>query len=43
MFRHVFLYKMAPDANPQLTVDILNALPETVSGVLNWTLGVTLT
>jgi hypothetical protein len=39
MFRHVFLYKMAPDADPQATIDILNDLPAKVPGILNWTLG----
>ena len=39
MFRHVFLYKMAPEADPQLIIDILNALPAKVPGILNWTLG----
>jgi hypothetical protein len=39
MFRHVFLYKVAPGADPQTTVDILQALPAKVPGIRNWTLG----
>jgi len=39
MFRHVFLYKLAHEADPQLIIDILNALPAKVPGILNWTLG----
>jgi hypothetical protein len=39
MFRHVFLYKVAPGVDLQTTVDILKALPEKVPGIRNWTLG----
>lgn len=39
MFRHVFLYKMVPEADPQAAIDILNALPAKVPGIINWTLG----
>lgn len=39
MIRHVFLYKLAPGADAQQTVDILNALPDKVPGIRGWTLG----
>jgi hypothetical protein len=39
MFRHVFLYKLAPGADPKMTVEILNALPAKVPGIRAWTLG----
>lgn len=39
MFRHVFLYKVAPGTNPETIVEMLNALPAKVPGIRTWTLG----
>lgn len=39
MVRHVFLYKVAPSANPAKIVEILNSLPNKVPGIRTWTLG----
>ena len=39
MVRHVFLWKVAPGANPDEVIEILNALPENVPGVRSWSLG----
>ena len=39
MVRHVFLYKVAPGADPQTVTEILNTLPKKVAGIRTWTLG----
>jgi hypothetical protein len=39
MIRHVFLYKVAPSADPKEIVRILNELPGNVPGIRSWTLG----
>lgn len=39
MVRHVFLYKVASEADPKRIIDILNELPAKVPGIRTWTLG----
>ena len=39
MVRHVFLWKVAPGADPDHIVEILNALPAQVPGALHWSIG----
>ena len=39
MVRHVFLWKVAPKADPNEIVRILNELPQKVPGIRSWTLG----
>jgi hypothetical protein len=39
MIRHIFLYKVAPSADPKEIVRILNELPANVPGIRTWTLG----
>lgn len=39
MIRHVFLYKMAPGAEAEKAVEILNALPAKIPGIRGWTIG----
>lgn len=39
MIRHVFLYKVAPGADPKKIIEILNTLPKKVPGIRAWTLG----
>ena len=39
MVRHVFLWKLAPGADPEEVVRILYELPENVPGALSWSLG----
>jgi hypothetical protein len=39
MLRHVFLYKVAPNADPKEIIRILNELPDNVPGIRSWTLG----
>lgn len=39
MIRHVFLWKVTDDADPQYVVDRLNELPERIPGCLSWTIG----
>lgn len=39
MVRHVFLWKVAPDADPEKVIQILNELPVKVPGCRTWSLG----
>ena len=39
MIRHIFLYKVAPGADANEILRILNELPEKVPGIRTWTLG----
>ncbi len=39
MVRHVFLWKLARDADAEEVVQILNELPEKLPGPLSWNLG----
>jgi Stress responsive A/B Barrel Domain len=39
MVRHVFLYKVASDADPNKIIETLNTLPKRVGGIRTWTLG----
>ena len=39
MVRHVFLWKVAPTANPDEVIRLLNELPRKIPGVLSWALG----
>ena len=39
MVRHIFLYKVAPSADPNEIVRILNELPVKVPGIRTWTVG----
>lgn len=39
MVRHVFLWKVAAEADPDEVIGILNELPENVAGVRTWSLG----
>lgn len=39
MVRHIFLYKVAPSADPNEILRILNELPAKVPGIRTWTLG----
>ncbi len=39
MLRHVFLYKVAPQADADEIIRILNELPDNVPGIRSWTLG----
>jgi hypothetical protein len=39
MIRHIFLYKVAPGADAQEILRILNELPKKVPGIRTWTLG----
>ena len=39
MYRHVFLYKVAPGADLQKITETLNGLPAQIPGIRNWTLG----
>ena len=39
MVRHVFLYNVAPGADPNKIVEILRSLPDKVPGIRTWTLG----
>ena len=39
MIRHVFMYKVADEADPQTIIDILDELPAKVPGILFWQVG----
>lgn len=39
MIRHIFLYKVAPSADANEILRILNELPKKVPGIRTWTLG----
>ena len=39
MVRHIFLYKVAPGADPEEILRVLNELPKKVPGIRTWTLG----
>jgi len=39
MIRHVFLWKVAPEADPDEVFEILEALPENVPGIRGWSMG----
>ena len=39
MIRHVFLWKVAPEADPDEVFEILEALPENVPGIRRWSMG----
>lgn len=39
MVRHVFLWKVAPEADPDEVFEILEALPENVPGIRRWSMG----
>jgi len=37
--RHVFLWKVTPDGDPEFIVNRLNELPGRIPGALSWTIG----
>lgn len=39
MVRHLFLWRVAPDADPDEIVAILNTLPEKIDNVRSWEIG----
>ena len=39
MVRHIFLWKVAPNADPNEVVRLLNELPKRIPGCRSWTLG----
>lgn len=39
MVRHIFLWRVAPSADPDEIVALLNTLPEKVPGIQNWEIG----
>jgi Stress responsive A/B Barrel Domain len=39
MVRHVFMWRVVPEEDPQKVLDILNTLPDKVPGIRSWEIG----